>query len=314
VPQPTTDFYETWLGQSKRIEVEIPEAPRVSRGKDLQWGPTRQDARAALMIAPETGFPTCGSLLLKAEVPVGWHTGMHLHGEEAVFVERGTGFLLLDGRRYDFRPRTIFHIPYRSAHQLFNTGAEPVGYLSGLAWPLEVSTNMARLEQVEDAGVNDPATIAAIPAEESQYWPADGRRISMHEEQFELSGETKHGATYFLMGRSGDKNGFRARAAAISSIFVDLPRSKSHSHAHPEAYLYALQGQGYSEIGGKQYTWEQGDAVHVPPGMLHHQHFNPSDEETRELRFEFGIRYWFVDQWQGYTTVDRDLKPTRLDE
>jgi quercetin dioxygenase-like cupin family protein len=136
----------------------------------------------------------------------------------------------------------------------------------------------------------------------------------MHEEQFELSGETKHGATYFLMGRSGDKNGFRARAAAISSIFVDLPRSKSHSHAHPEAYLYALQGRGYSEIGGKQYTWEQGDAVHVPPGMLHHQHFNPSDEETRELRFEFGIRYWFVDQWPGYTTIDRDLKPTRLDE
>ena len=302
MPHPTTDFYEAWLGQSKRIEVKIPEAPRVSRGKDLQWVQTRQDARAALMIAPETGFPTGGSLLLKAEVPVGWHTGMHLHGEESIFVERGTGFLLLDGRRYDFRPRTIFHIPYRSSHQLCNTGSEPVVYLSGLAWPLEVSTNMARLQHIEDAGVNDPAAIAAIPAEHSQFWPEDGRRISMHEEQFELSGETKHGATYFLMGRSGDKNGFRARAAAISSIFVDLPRSKSHSHAHPEAYLYALQGRGYSEIGGKQYTWEQGDAVHVPPGMLHHQHFNPSDEETRELRFEFGIRYWFTDIWPaGYT-------------
>jgi len=58
---------------------------------------------------------------------------MHLHGEEAIFVERGTGFVLFDGRRYDFRPRTIFHIPYRSAHQLRNTGTEPVVYLSGLA-------------------------------------------------------------------------------------------------------------------------------------------------------------------------------------
>ncbi len=136
----------------------------------------------------------------------------------------------------------------------------------------------------------------------------------MHEEQFELSGETKHGATYFLMGRSGVQNGFKATSVAISSIFVDLPRSKSHSHSHPEAYLYALQGNGYSEIGGKKYEWEQGDAVHVPPGMMHHQHFNPSDSDTKELRFEYGIRYWVVDQWKGYTTIDRHLKATHLDD
>jgi hypothetical protein len=47
---------------------------------------------------------------------------------------------------------------------------------------------------------------------------------------------------------------------------------------------------------------------------MHHQHFNPTDQETKELRFEFGIRYWLVDQWKGYATVDKDLKPTSLDE
>jgi quercetin dioxygenase-like cupin family protein len=142
----------------------------------------------------------------------------------------------------------------------------------------------------------------------------DGRRIAMHQEQFELSSETKHGATYFLMGRSGKQNGFKATSVAISSIFVDLPKSKSHSHAHPEAYLYALQGSGYSEIGGKKYEWEQGDAVHVPPGMMHHQHFNPYDTEMKELRFEFGIRYWFVDQWRGYTTIDRHMRAAPMDD
>jgi hypothetical protein len=25
----------------------------------------------------------------------------------------------------------------------------------------------------------------------------------------------------------------------------------------------------------------------------------------KELRFEFGVRYWLVDQWKGYTTVDK---------
>ena len=308
-------YYDAWLAQSEEIKRAVDEGPRVARGKDLQWVETRQDARAALMIAPETGFPTGGSVLMKAEIPVGMHTGAHVHGEEAIYVERGEGFLLLDGEtRYDFRPGTLLHIPYRSQHQLFNTGGEPVVYLAGLAWPLEAAVYMGCLEQVEDKGPNDPARLAAIPPEASQDWPVDGRRIAMHQEQHVLSGESKHGATYFLMGRSGNQNGFRATSVAISSIFVELPRSKSHSHAHPEAYLYALQGAGYSEIGGKQYEWEQGDAVHVPPGMLHHQHFNPTDGETRELRFEFGIRYWFVDQWRGYQTIDRHMHATALDE
>ena len=173
---------------------------------------------------------------------------------------------------------------------------------------------MGRMEQIEDAGQNDHAILARAPEEKSQYWTVDGRRISMHEKQFELSDETKHGATYYLMGIHGDRNGFKVKAVRISSIFVDLPHSKSHSHAHPEAYLYALQGSGYSEIDGKRYEWVQGDAVHVPPGMLHHQHFNPYDTEMSELRFEFGIRYWFVDQWKGYTTIDRHMHATHLDD
>ncbi len=307
------DFYKGWLEESERIEKTVDGAPRVASGKNLDWLTTRQDSKAALMIAPETGFPTGGSLLMKAEIPVGWHTGKHIHGEEAIYIERGEGFLLLDDKRYDFRHGTVFHVPYRSVHQLFNTGKEPVSYLSGLAWHLEASIYMGRIEQIEDTGQNDSAVLAKVPPEESQYWPTDGRRIAIHEEQYDLSTETKHGATYFLMGRSGKQNGFKATAVAISSIFVDLPHSKSHSHAHPEAYLYALQGSGYSEIGGKRYDWEQGDAVHVPPGMMHHQHFNPTDQEMKELRFEYGIRYWLVDQWRGYITVDRHMKATHLD-
>mgnify|MGYP001329328086 CR=1 FL=1 len=308
------DFYAAWLAESEQKEKTVLEAPRVASGKGLTWVETRQDKRAALMVAPETGFPTGGSLLMKAEIPVGWHTGKHLHGEEAIYVESGEGFLILDDKRYDFRRGTIFHIPYRSSHQLFNTGKEPVGYLSGLAWHLEAAVYMGRMEQIEDAGENNAAALAAAPFEESQNWPTDGRRIAMHEEQFELSGETKHGATYFLMGRSGKQNGFKATGVAISSIFVDLPHSKSHSHSHPEAYLYALQGSGYSEIGGKRYEWKQGDAVHVPPGMMHHQHFNPTDSDMKELRFEYGIRYWLVDQWKGYATVDRHMRATHMDD
>jgi mannose-6-phosphate isomerase-like protein (cupin superfamily) len=304
-----SDFYSDWLAQSERISSAVDAAPRVAAGKALTWMRTRQDARAALMIAPETGFPTGGSLLMKAEIPVGWHTGSHLHGEEAIFIESGSGFMVLDGERFDFKRRTVLHIPYRSSHQLVNTGSEPVVYLSGLAWPLEALVNLGQLSQLSDAGQNGTAFLSsAPPAASSEDWGVDGRRIVMHEEEYELSKESKHGATYFLMGRTGRQNGFRATAVAVSSLFVELPRSKSHSHAHPEAYLYALEGRGYSSIGGRQYEWEQGDAVHVPPGMLHHQHFNPTEAQTMELRFEFGIRYWFTEQWQGYRTIDKDLR------
>jgi len=63
--------------------------------------------------------------------------------------------------------------------------------------------------------------------------------------------------------------------------------------------------------------WLHGDRrqtvhVHVPPGMMHHQHFNPYDEEHWELRFGFGIRYWFENQWKGYKAVDKDLKASPL--
>src|ERR687892_3311 len=123
-----SDFYSDWLERSKNNQKKVDEAPRVTRSKDLKWVRTPQDYKAALMIAPELGFTTGGSCMMRAEIPVGWHTGKHLHGEE---------FMILDDKRYDFAPGTVIHVPYRSTHQLFNTGKVPVGYISGLAWHLE---------------------------------------------------------------------------------------------------------------------------------------------------------------------------------
>jgi mannose-6-phosphate isomerase-like protein (cupin superfamily) len=178
-----TDFYSAWLERSEAIRKKVESAPRVARATDLKWVRTRQDYKAAPMIAPETGFPTGGSLLMRAEIPVGWHTGKHSHGEEAIYVESGQGFMILDDERYAFFPGTIFHIPYRSPHQLFNTGNVAVGYLSGLAWHLEADIYMGQIEQFEDCGENDPKILATFRAEESQYWREDGRRISMHQKQ-----------------------------------------------------------------------------------------------------------------------------------
>jgi quercetin dioxygenase-like cupin family protein len=121
----------------------------------------------------------------------------------------------------------------------------------------------------------------------------------------------RHGAIYILMGGSeslsDETNDFQAKSVAITNIFEETPKTRSHSHTHTEAMLYVLEGSGYSEIDGKRYDWVAGDAVHVPPKMTMHEHFNNSEARTRTLRIEFGIRYFYEALWQGFHKVEHRL-------
>jgi uncharacterized cupin superfamily protein len=118
----------------------------------------------------------------------------------------------------------------------------------------------------------------------------------------------RHGAVYNLMGggesKTEHRNGFTAISAAMTQIFEEVPHSSSHCHTHTEAVLYVLEGVGYSEIDGRRYDWEVGDAVQIPPKMTRHEHFNPSDGRTRTLRIEYGIRYFYEQLWSGYFKIE----------
>ena len=116
------------------------------------------------------------------------------------------------------------------------------------------------------------------------------------------------GAIYVLMGGgespSPERNGFTAVSVAMTNIFEEVPHTSSHCHSHTEAVLYVLEGVGFSEIDYEHYDWEAGDAVHVPPKMTRHEHFNPSDKRTRTLRIEYGIRYFYEPLWKGFAKVE----------
>jgi len=103
---------------------------------------------------------------------------------------------------------------------------------------------------------------------------------------------------------SAERNGFTAVSVAMTNVFEEVPHTSSHCHSHTEAVLFVLEGVGFSEIDCQHYDWEAGDAVHVPPKMTRHEHFNPSDKRTRTLRIEFGIRYFYEPLWQGYEKVE----------
>jgi mannose-6-phosphate isomerase-like protein (cupin superfamily) len=363
------DFYADWIATSQQNEVAVNQSPVVARGRDLTWIETENDYRLAMLIGPQVGFPSSGTNLCKAIIPAGHHTGEHRHGEEAIHVTAGTGFIVVDGRRYGFRPGTTFHIPYRSDHQFFNTGTTDAAYITASSMDLDLFVRLGRLEQLGPKGRNEPGFESAIPPEDGQF-DTKGRRIALHledapdEEQrrqeireaerraAELdpsagppgegdrhghghghSGEGhghaagkqrrqknenphRHGAIYVLMGggesRTEERNGFTAVSVAMTNVFEEVPHSSSHCHSHTEAVLYVLEGVGFSEIDYEHYDWEAGDAVHVPPKMTRHEHFNPSDQRTRTLRIEYGIRYFYEPLWPGYDKVEhRDTAMAR---
>jgi quercetin dioxygenase-like cupin family protein len=323
------DFYSAWLRESARLEEEVTRSPVIARGRDLAWTSTPQDTRAAVLIGEASGFPTQGTALMKAEIAAGWRSGKHVHGEEAIHIVAGTGFSVIDGARYDWKPGTTLHVPYRAEHQHVNTGDTLAVYVSALTPELDFAVKLGRLEQIEEKGQGDGGLARRYPAQTSQF-AADGRRIALHledaldEKARRLAGHAhptkkdkgahRHAGIWILMGGSEspseETNGFRARAAAMTNIFEETPHSSSHKHAHTEAMLYVLEGRGYSIIDGKRYDWEEGDAVHVPPRMTVHEHFNDSDARTRTLRIEFGIRYFYEALWSGYEKVQDKLEAT----
>jgi gentisate 1,2-dioxygenase len=313
-------FHDRWVSRSRDNHERVHGSPILARGAELRWLETPHDARVAVVLGEDNGFPTQGTCLLQAEIPPGWHTGSHRHGEEAIYVLAGSGFAVVEQRRYDFRPGTTVHIPYQAEHQLVNTGDRPVSYLSALSTDLDLFVRLGRYEQHTEKGAGNEQLLDRYPAEGSQLAP-DGRRISLHAEQMldeyarrrdEGAGHAHHhhthGAIWVLMGGSESPgtatNGFRARAVAMTNIFEEVPHSSSHRHSHTEAMLYALAGSGYSEVDGRRYDWVAGDAVYVPPRMTVHEHFNESSARTRTLRIEFGIRYFYEQLWSGYHKIE----------
>lgn len=304
-------FYNEWLAAAEEIDAAFLASPGVARDADIPWVETRQDAKVKLMLSPEQGFPTMGGAVLKAEIPVGEHTGLHVHGEEAIHILEGSGFVLIQGHRFDVRPGSTLQIPYRAPHRLVNTDEQPLLYLSGLAFPLERFANLITLEQIEDRGVNDRALLGTAP-EEGQFLP-DGRRVLIHLDEAPTSFPDQEAQQIDAYRNQHDKiyhltlpeNGFPDRllsSVAMTHVFVEPPGYHGGRHKHLEAVLYVLDGDGYSDVGEEPQPWSAGDVLHIPPAMWEHEHYNEGTEPYRLLRIQFGIRYWFTQLWpEGYT-------------
>ncbi|MQA87940.1 MAG: cupin domain-containing protein [Streptosporangiales bacterium] len=319
-----TSFYEKWLNYWDEAQQEKSSARRKLDIEEVEWVETPQDAAVGLLIAPETGFRTWGSETMLAEIPVGWKTGGHSHGEEAIYIVSGAGFSIVDGVRYDWKEGSSLAIPFGARHQHFNTGDVPVRYYSAMSVHLEHWVGVHRTTQYETCG-----KFTSLPSAEKSAngLSPDGKRVALNIEdayirvggegggaaqpqeapRFEgdkplvvgdISGMErfmhthKHEIREFMrVGR--DTNGFEVHQMEISGILTDAPRTRGGKHAHMEAHLFIVDGEGYSEVDGEKIPWKPGTSVHIQGPQTVHQHFNESDQYSKMLRIAPGIRYFF---------------------
>ena len=319
-------FYASRLGVWEARQAHRAQARTSLAEVELQWIATPQDARVALMVSEETGFDTWGVETQVAEIPEGWHTGRHRHGEEAIYVVAGDGFASVAGIRYDFHAGTTLGIPYGADHQLYNTGQLPVRYVSATSYPLEKHLGLYRLEQLESCGPTQ--AIPQLPSspdgrdasrrrirllwEDASYrdgsvglrarlegWLRAGLDVGSGGEAGgpPVSGPAaaiagrlgQHGAWIRTMGEPGQQ-GFPNTLVVMSGMLIDQPGSHGGKHAHMDAILYVVAGRGYSVVDGKALAWQAGSSLHIQGPQTWHQHFNTGNEPSIMLRIVSGLQ------------------------
>lgn len=320
------NFYDAWLGYWDESEAAREAARRNIHEEELEWVETVQDHRAALMIAPETGFKTWGNATMIAEIPPGAHTGLHKHGEEALFIVNGSGFSLIDGIRYDWAAGSTIHVPFGAPHRHYNTSNETVRYVSALAVHLEHYIGVHRTVQLDERGTT--AWVPDLPVSVDGKRPDGKRCVLRKEDATPVVGEDggklaeealkhlkfdannplvvgdAHGMMalpmalhksqimrYMRIGRND--NDYEVHTVEISGTLIDPPHEFGGKHAHMEAHLYCLDGEGYTEIGDRNVEWRKGTAFQVPGPQTPHRHVNTGDKPMELLRVAYGIRYFF---------------------
>ena len=95
-----------------------------------------------------------------------------------------------------------------------------------------------------------------------------------------------------------------AVSVAITNRWIEPGFHESGRHKHLEAVVYAIEGQGFTDMQGKRIPWEAGDVLYVPPAMWEHQHINENPSSITQIRIGFNIRQWVTSIWpQGFTST-----------
>lgn len=324
-----TDFYSRWCRLWDDATSERQDARTSIQPHELEWTQTAYDSRAALLVSRETGFRTWGTSSYIAEIPPGWSTGRHRHGEECLHILAGEGVSVVDGIAYPWQAGSTLALPFGSTHQHFNTSSEPARYVSLQTVDLEHFAGVHRTTHLADRGKFDALPAVPVHADglapggtrvvlsleqavqrtlanaasrtseadaartRDQLASAGGGPIEMGDTQAMLrSLELQHDQVVHIMKIDQSMNDFAVKHVEMSAINSDPPRAAGGKHAHMEAMLYVLDGEGYTIIDDVKVPWGPGSALYITGPQTVHQHFVTGDVPSRMLRMASGFRYF----------------------
>ncbi len=120
------------------------------RGRDLKFERTAMGA-VAYVVDYRIGFHVKALATLVAEIPSGKRSGAHRHFyDEIDYIRAGSGYAIVDDKRYDIKKGDGLAIPTFAWHQYFSTGDEPLRILVHSTRPLMENLGFSLTHQGEE--------------------------------------------------------------------------------------------------------------------------------------------------------------------
>jgi quercetin dioxygenase-like cupin family protein len=266
----------------------------VVKDADVTLHQTPRGMRTGAYMGVEGGAPTRTMDALVHEIDAGRTTSLHRHSwDVTVFVVSGSGWIEIDGDRFDYRPWDALHIPAWAWHRSGNDGSKTVRLMTYSSQPLMESLGMALVEEGDGSapghrttgrgGGQDPYSRRVDRLTQLDADRASARLHTRYED-IELRATPRGTRTAFLVDES-----IGYKTSGLTQVMIQFaPGLAQTMHRHPgEAWLYVVEGHGHSYIdheltGGAAYEWGPGDLI-IVDHYLWHQHFNDDRNNTARL-------------------------------
>ncbi|MFN2460649.1 MAG: cupin domain-containing protein [Candidatus Velthaea sp.] len=280
--------------RARIVEEGRAQQRHIVRAEDVEIVPTPRGIRTGVYVSADGDRPSRIIDALIHEVDPGATSTVHRHSWDAVMViVDGHGWTEVDGVRYDYRPWDTIYLPAWAWHRQGNDGTKTARYMT---FGCEPTMAVIGAAIVEDAGRtpfadlpppplstaggrgDDPYTRRLRRLNEYQQEYRAGRIFVDYDDLTLLVNPKGTRSTFLLDEFIGNKT-----SGLTLAMFQMAPGKWQKKHRHGgEAWLYALEGRGHSELDGERVDWKAGDLV-VVDHWAWHQHFNSDPEVTARM-------------------------------
>ncbi|HLY67006.1 MAG TPA: cupin domain-containing protein [Chloroflexota bacterium] len=295
----------------------------VLRGDELPWEQNRQ-GRIRFYCHNANWHTLAAPGWLSFIHDIRKHSGKHRHqGGTSLFVLEGTGYTVVNGRRFDWEAGDMILLPVQAGgceHQHFNLSEDGSAKWLSLIfqWVKQAMANEVVQQEVSPDWNGLPAEREAAVRE---LEAVDATRQRVRQEQHSARAAVRPAPTLLdalLEQRDREREQLRTARMVIkggaiepevnamgifywyvhphmrdvgSRITVEYvqeipPGSRSGVQLHQGGRLhYVLQGRGHTMIDGVRHDWRAGDEILLPIKFdgVLHQHFNDSPSEPAKL-------------------------------